>query len=140
MKKIYSRFEHETIAICTDHVSCADEAIASVADSIDLASGTAIIEGFEHHIADLVVVDETYTLWGYDVWGNETDGWDVNDRHRIAEVAIEDINDDDEIKNLLIEYGIAFDDDDISYDGDDHVIFAYTDDGYPLCELIENGF
>ena len=24
MKKIYSKFEHETIAICTDHVSCAD--------------------------------------------------------------------------------------------------------------------
>ena len=140
MKKIYSIFEHETIALCADHVSCADEAIASVADSIDLASGTAIIEGFEHCIADLVVVDKTYALWGYDVWGNETDGWNVNDRHLIAEVAIEDINDDDEIKNLLIEYGIAFDDDDITYDGDDHVIFAYTDDGYPLCELIETAF
>lgn len=23
---------------------------------------------------------QTYTLWSYDVWGNEKDGWEVNDR------------------------------------------------------------
>lgn len=23
---------------------------------------------------------QTYTLWSYDVWGNEEDGWEVNDR------------------------------------------------------------
>lgn len=139
MKKIYSKFEHETIAICTDLVSCADEAIASVADSIDLEEGTAIIEGFEHHIGDLVVVDETYSLWKFDVWG-DADEWTVNDRHRIAEVAIEDIDDDSEIESILVEYGVASADEYIAFDGDDNVIFAYAEDGYPLCELVKNGF
>ena len=25
-------------------------------------------------------MNTTYTLWSYDVWGNENDGWEVNDR------------------------------------------------------------
>lgn len=25
-------------------------------------------------------MNTTYTLWSYDTWGNEEDGWEVNDR------------------------------------------------------------
>lgn len=31
---------------------------------------------------------KTYEVWGYDVWGNAKDGFDVNDRSRIDTIAI----------------------------------------------------
>ena len=135
MKKIYSKFEHETIALCADHVSCADEAIASVADSLSLEEGTATITGVEYDLDDLMVVDETYTLWKLDVWG-DADEWTVNDRHCRGEVAFEDVGDDDEIKNLLVEKGLLSKDADIEISGDDTILYIdRADDGFPLFEL-----
>ena len=134
MKKIYSKFEEEVVATI-ESASCADEAIASVADSLDLKEGTATIKGVEYDLDDLMVVDETYTLWKLDVWG-DADEWTVNDRRCCGEVAFEDASDDDEIKNLLVEEGLLDKDVDIEISGDDNILYIdRADDGFPMFEL-----
>jgi hypothetical protein len=134
MKKIYSKFEEEVVATI-ESASCADEAIASVADSLSLEEGTATIKGVEYDLDDLMVVDETYTLWSLDVWG-DADEWTVNDRGCCGEVAFEDASDDDEIKNLLVEKGLLDKDADIEISGDDNILYIDREyDGFPLFEL-----
>lgn len=93
-----------------------------------------------------------WEVWTYDVWGNATDGYEVNDRCKIASthelIEHETVynpgtsqkfscwspNDSDIIDAL----GLVNDTElEIDVDGDDDYIYVnLSDDGYPLGELI----
>lgn len=90
----------------------------------------------------------TWDVWTYDVWGNEDDGYEVNDRynqHRDYEIecAVEVYNagtpqqfesaypSDEQIREAL---GLR-DSCQFETDGDDLTIYVNTVDGYPLGEL-----
>lgn len=44
-----------------------------------------------------------YRVWKLDVWGNEKDGYTVNDRHDIGEIELPEVPEDNEILNALCE-------------------------------------
>jgi len=47
----------------------------------------------------------TYSVWGLDVWGNEADGWETNDRWREGKVVIDDNWNDAEVIKALFDAG-----------------------------------
>lgn len=47
----------------------------------------------------------TYTVWGLDVWGNASDGWETNDRWREGKVVIDDNWNDAEVIKALFDAG-----------------------------------
>ena len=71
----------------------------------------------------------------YDVWGNETDGWDVNgiSREDCYIVLVFD-NTDDEVVEKLIEVGY------LCSDAIDHVNIDWLDDTMIELTVKENGF
>jgi hypothetical protein len=83
---------------------------------------------------------KVYTLWSYDVWGNEEDGWEVNDRcclSRLFEIhAAGDDATDEEIRLALVACGYLKDGFAIETDGDDRMIeVTQANNGYPLFGL-----
>ena len=44
-----------------------------------------------------------YKVWKLDVWGNEEDGYTVNDRCEIGEIELPEVPEDNEILNALCE-------------------------------------
>ena len=89
------------------------------------------------------------TVWRYDVWGNERDGFEVNDRNcfvREAEFPAKTISAGDDDKSLLkwlkdigfIKKGIHLSS--INFDGDDTTIYIeQSKNGYPIgCIEIES--
>lgn len=81
-----------------------------------------------------------WELWTYDVWGNETDGWDVNDRTCLdREFALPTDSSDDEIKQALIDAGYLKPGFEIDLDGDDMIVFVnQSNNDFPLFELLLN--
>ena len=92
-----------------------------------------------------------WAVWTYDVWGNATDGWEVNDRYCIA--STHPLDEHETIYNpgsshefsgwfpseddIVIALDIV-NDMDYEYDieGDDDIIYVtLSEDGYPLGEL-----
>ena len=83
---------------------------------------------------------EKYTLIDYnDVWGNEEDGYTVNDVVRyenyldIAENASEE-----DIIKALVEKGYLLENTEYDIYGDDILVEIYSND-YPICALIKEG-
>lgn len=83
----------------------------------------------------------TYRVYSLDVWGNETDGFEVNDRRQIGTVEIEDDTPDGSILGRLQAKGYLDESlsiIDVCIDGDDEVIFIdTTHTGYPLLQLFK---
>jgi hypothetical protein len=87
----------------------------------------------------------TYEIWSYDVWGNEDNGYEVNDRfnlHREYPSDNESLT-DEEIKGIIEEY--FGDPDYITVDnrtGDGEHIYLVLDDDentdYPIGEIQKN--
>lgn len=87
--------------------------------------------------------NQSYTLWSYDVWGNETDGFDVNDRSAYSrDVSMPDQPTDKHILLALKRCGYLLNSvklSDLDISGDD--ICIYIDDaknGRPLCGFKRN--
>jgi hypothetical protein len=92
-------------------------------------------------------VKTTWELWSYDVWGNEDDGYEVNDRScfdRAYELELNvEVNNpgtpheflsayptDEQIVEAFFTKPIA-----IELDGDDLMIYINGEDGYPWGEM-----
>lgn len=82
---------------------------------------------------------ETWILYGLDVWGNEEDGWDINDVSEIKRMEIpeEVIDDPDKLIKLLQEDILADDTKfDVEYNGDDYISINLDHfGGKPILEL-----
>lgn len=94
---------------------------------------------------------QVWDLWGYDVWGNADDGYDVNDRsclNREIEVIVQEIiynqgtiqessnfDPTNEQFHEMISMYFSIKLSDLEFDGDDMVCYINLQDGYPLCEL-----
>jgi hypothetical protein len=97
----------------------------------------------------------SYELWFYDVWGNEVDGFDVNDKNCASRDFIiptmpktynrgkpgqftDFVPSDKEILKALVDAGelkpLALSAE-MRIDGDGETIYLEEHDGYPLCEL-----
>ncbi|QIW88614.1 hypothetical protein P59_245 [Bacillus phage P59] len=82
-----------------------------------------------------------YTLINYfDVWGNEEDGWEVNNLCKEGELELSDNADDQEVLAALIDFGFIREDvtleqiDIAAYDLD-FIEFFQADNQYPIGRL-----
>lgn len=102
--------------------------------------------------------NNSYALWFYDVWGNEQDGFEVNNRNCANRDFIiptmpktynrggrnqftDFVPSDKEILNALVSAGELKESAltaGIELDGDGENIYLTEEDGHPLCELILN--
>jgi hypothetical protein len=102
--------------------------------------------------------NNSYVLWFYDVWGNEQDGFEVNDRHCASRDFIvptmpktynkgkpgqftDFVPSDKEILTALVDAGELKESAltaGITFDGDGQIIYLTEENGFPLCELILN--
>ena len=80
-----------------------------------------------------------YRVWSHDVWGNEKDGFEVNDNRLEAEVEIHDMATNREIMQALKHAGLlikACQERWLEFDGDDATIYInQARNGYPLYTL-----
>jgi len=88
--------------------------------------------------------EEEWDVYGYDVWGNEEDGFDVNDVYRLGSVTLPENADLEQIIEVLKEGGhlkeIASPENiDESGMGDENIIYLDEDNGCPLMELRKKG-
>lgn len=75
-----------------------------------------------------------YRLYTYDVWGNQNDGWEVNQIFKSVWWIPSDIKDDEEItKHVEDIMGVEIEIDQNC--SDDNVIYFSTEQGEPVCEL-----
>ena len=86
------------------------------------------------------MVDHEWTVWSYDTWGNEEDGYSVNDRSEIGTVILPDNPTDAQINEAVGEY---FDisrvciDNGISDDTTIEIVLE-EDEGYPVGQLVRD--
>lgn len=73
-----------------------------------------------------------WELWILDVWGNEIDGYEVNNRSKLKIVELSKDATDQEILDVI---GISDCADLVTIDGDDMMIFVDDIDGMPLYQL-----
>jgi hypothetical protein len=82
---------------------------------------------------------EKWQVWTLDVWGNEIDGYDVNDRSRAGYIELVESYTDHDILQALkdenfLKESVKFTD--INIDGDDTLIFIDSaENAYPLFQL-----
>lgn len=106
----------------------------------------------EQHIAvddkGIVVAGQyrRYRLYTYDVWGNETDGWEINNVFSTDNVEsflcmeiVHNPGTDREfysysVTDEAIADAIGCDISRIETDGDDECVYVTGENGYPLCE------
>jgi hypothetical protein len=79
----------------------------------------------------------------YDVWGNEDEGFEVNDSHGAGHIELEDEEqfDDEILLQKLTEAGFLADVeiDDLAFDGDDAVVYINdAHNGKPLLGLVRD--
>lgn len=84
----------------------------------------------------------TYDVWSYDVWGNEEDGFEVNDRSKIGTIDLSDadVDVDRQLINQLIKNGFLKENanvSDFAIDGCQYTLYVNVEaNGYPLYELV----
>ena len=80
-----------------------------------------------------------YRLYTYDLWGNDEDGYEVNDVYRSTKIELDPVNmTDSEILDVMIKEEIfeSIQNVEIAISSDDEVWYFVTkDQGKPLCEL-----
>jgi hypothetical protein len=91
-----------------------------------------------------------YELRTYDVWGNSTDGYYVNDSYSVGEIRIrcrvKTYNAG--MPNEFVDYtpttrqlALAVGEKGLVWSGEpDYTLYADTDNGMPFCELVFEGF
>uniref|UniRef100_A0A6M3JAL7 Uncharacterized protein n=1 Tax=viral metagenome TaxID=1070528 RepID=A0A6M3JAL7_9ZZZZ len=99
--------------------------------------------------------NNSYELWLYDVWGNEEEGFDLNDRYCANRDFVvptmpktynkgkpgqftDFVPSNKEILAALVEAGELNPgalEAEITIDGDEEHIYLTEEDGYPICEL-----
>ncbi len=85
-----------------------------------------------------------WEVWTFDVWGNSDDGYEVNDRckiagtHELTEWERENDDYDLSVKEIIDAFCLCCEvgEIDIEYDDVDHVFVKAAHDGYPIGELI----
>lgn len=104
--------------------------------------------------------NNSYELWFYDVWGNEEEGFSVNDRHCVSRDFIiptmpktynrgtprqftDFVPSNKEILRALVSAGelkplALLPSSGIGIDGDGEYIYLTEENGCPLCELLLN--
>ena len=80
-----------------------------------------------------------YELYSYDVWGNEEDGYEVNDSYKIGKIELED-TEDNSIIEALKQFGFLKDHaltSDFTIDGENEYTLYVNGEknNYPYCEL-----
>jgi len=84
---------------------------------------------------------DTWVILSYDVWGNEEDGFEINDTFSVGSLELEDDEqyDDSVLVEKLIEAELLAEDarpEDFAFDGDEfHVFIADADTGRPIFGL-----
>lgn len=84
---------------------------------------------------------DKFEIFGYDVWGNEEDGFEVNDVHSTGRyVKLHEDMDDTDIIDTLKEidyFGVRYRSDWFTIDGefDDVLYIILAAKGLPICEL-----
>lgn len=83
---------------------------------------------------------QKWQVWSLDVWGNDEDGFNVNDRYDWGFLQLpEDVSDEVVIRTIK-DFGFFTKDavvGDFEIDGDDSIIYITdVDTGCPLCELV----
>lgn len=82
-----------------------------------------------------------YAVWTYDVWGNAEDGYDVNDRHKIAVVDLSEKPTDGEIIQAMYDTGIVTNEgirNQMEVTGEPELLYVNVEeDGYPVAELVK---
>lgn len=74
---------------------------------------------------------KTYTLVTYDLWGNEEDGYQVNDKYAGETIELEDdASDEDILKTINVSL-----DCDVDWQGLE-ACYISSSSGKPLCELL----
>ncbi len=80
----------------------------------------------------------SWKIWTYDVWGNEKDGYEVNDRFPHGVVDLPENPTDAEIGKMLNREFFSKPQrvNTLAFDGDDMVIYVNRKrDGFPILEL-----
>jgi hypothetical protein len=84
------------------------------------------------------IMTKTYTVWSYDTWGNDEDGYTVNDRSEIDNGTFSPDKTDDENINDIIDAN--FDTDVVEIDNgvsspENIEIVLNDDEGYPVGQI-----
>lgn len=83
---------------------------------------------------------ETWKIYTYDVWCDDGDGFEVNDRYDRGSLELPEDASDEAIVQAVKDFGVFASGalvEEFELDGDDSVV--YINDivnGYPLCELL----
>jgi hypothetical protein len=67
-----------------------------------------------------------WQVWGLDVWGNDIDGYEVNDRYRMFPIELTESYTDEELLQALKDFGLIQEFctlDQLNIDGDDECLF-----------------
>lgn len=79
---------------------------------------------------------QTWSVYTLDVWGNESDGYDVNDRSNVGKVEIDTDADDKAIIKTLVDAGYLRPRFRFAVDGDDCFIsIDHAATGRPVLQL-----
>ena len=79
-----------------------------------------------------------WSVFDYDVWGNETDGWALNDWWKIGELTIQDDDTEEVILSKLVDKGYIADAEGLTVNemGECLLVVEKAQTGYPLCGLL----
>lgn len=85
---------------------------------------------------------DVWTVWSLDVWGNEEDGFEVNDRSRVGTIRVRPNATDAEILRALvngyfIKHTVRLKDVDIE-DADDLIFIGDAKNGEPVLQLTKD--
>lgn len=83
---------------------------------------------------------QTWDVYAYDVWGNEDEGYTVNDRFYIGKVYTPISPSDKDVLRALVDIRYLTEDATLKHlqiEGNDDTLFIEEKgSGYPLCELV----
>jgi len=77
-------------------------------------------------------------VWSLDVWGNEEDGWTVNDRSEIGTINLPENYKDKHVFRALMNKGFLLSwvtINDLEFEWHDYGYYVNDDTGYPLFDI-----
>lgn len=83
---------------------------------------------------------QTWNVFTYDVWGNDEEGFQVNDRYDWGSLELLEDASDEMVVQAIKDFGVFAKDalvGEFEIDGDDSAIYiTAANNGCPLCELL----
>lgn len=83
--------------------------------------------------------EQTWRVLELDLWGNDEDGYEVNDQHDVGAITLmsEDYQDDQKVLEALVDAGYLEAEQDYSVDGDEYVLYI-TLESVPVLTLVRD--